>query len=539
MIPIMTLNLPTEIWFRIAYFIPDKDLYHLSTVNHLFHALATDRRYRFLVIDDDNPQALLHKIGRIECVPIISFPAQAYAAFHSKNGTRSSSTRTLSGHLSQRHTLCLSPHRKDDFVRKESILARKSLVRISQAISSNFRWERSRSHKIRYPNKEDLVLADRLLNAFSKLTNVHSYTIEWKQVIETGRNFCLPFLAAVWSLLLHSNISLYRLTLDVSFSHLSDVLSLIPSTATRITFAHLTSLSLHLTSTGFSFVSPPLNTGYTSYTEQTLSQLASFLNLISPSLRSLSLSSLGHLDFSFVFIPLQTFPHLRELSLSISCDPRHLTNPRGFTAFLEAHKHQLEVLSFSPQYCCLHSSVPHSQTQLSIIPLPSSTSNIFHGKKPADVVWGHQTFSQLNFPALRTLELGLNILGPGGKRVLPCILHIALAVARGQLDLERYPVESTMPLILTIMGKIISLDDLDDLIAPFSVCQETLKHNLPTTRASSRRLNELIIEVHVLSVRLLDLLSIRLPYLERLVLAYRWVGESGCSNTVSIFLLLL
>jgi len=64
----MLPNLPTEIWFRIACFVPDEDLFRLATVNHLFHALATDKRYRTLVIDDDLPQALMRKIGRIECV---------------------------------------------------------------------------------------------------------------------------------------------------------------------------------------------------------------------------------------------------------------------------------------------------------------------------------------------------------------------------------------------------------------------------------------------------------------------------------------
>lgn len=389
-----------------------------------------------------------------------------------------------------------------------------------------------RSYENRHPNKENLLLADHVLNALSKLTNIHSYTIKWKQAVDSGRTFCLPFLAAVWSLLLQSNIYLCSLTLDMSLSHLRDVLSLIPSTATGNTFAHLTSLSLHFTNTGFSY---PVSfyAGYASYSEQTLPPLASFLNLISPSLHSLTLSSFGHLDFSFLFLPLQTFPHLRELSLSIPCDARHLTNPCGFTTFLEAHKHQLEVLSFSPQYCCLQSSPSQFQSQQSIIPFPSSTSNIYHSEKPAEVVWEHLAFSRLSFPTLRTLELGLNVLGPGGKRVLPCILYVAVAVAKGQLTLTRAPVntvdyepeQSTVPLTLTIMGCIISLADLDDLVTPFSEYQET--------RAPSRRLKSLVLEVHALSVHLLDLLSSRLPYLETLELTYRWVGEAWCSNAVS------
>ena len=63
------VELPTELWLKIAYFVADVDLYRLTSVNHLFFDLAMDRRYKQLVIDHDRPLALINKLSRIEWVP--------------------------------------------------------------------------------------------------------------------------------------------------------------------------------------------------------------------------------------------------------------------------------------------------------------------------------------------------------------------------------------------------------------------------------------------------------------------------------------
>lgn len=65
-LPIYMVELPTELWLRIAYFVADVDLYRLTSVNRLFFDLAMDRRYKQLVIDHDRPLALINKLSRIE-----------------------------------------------------------------------------------------------------------------------------------------------------------------------------------------------------------------------------------------------------------------------------------------------------------------------------------------------------------------------------------------------------------------------------------------------------------------------------------------
>ena len=60
------MELPTELWLRIAYFVADVDLYRLTSVNHLFFDLAMDRGYKQLVINHDRPLALVKKLSWIE-----------------------------------------------------------------------------------------------------------------------------------------------------------------------------------------------------------------------------------------------------------------------------------------------------------------------------------------------------------------------------------------------------------------------------------------------------------------------------------------
>lgn len=57
--------LPTEIWLRVASFIPDRDLSSLGAVNRFFYGIQTDRRYRHLLLDDDRPARLEGKLKQL------------------------------------------------------------------------------------------------------------------------------------------------------------------------------------------------------------------------------------------------------------------------------------------------------------------------------------------------------------------------------------------------------------------------------------------------------------------------------------------
>ena len=106
---------------------------------------------------------------------------------------------------------------------------------------------------------------------------------------------------------------------------------------------------------------------------------------------------------------------------------------------------------------------------------------------------------------LQHLDLGLNILGSGGKR-------------------EIFPTQQFGDVVsslatLTIISCVISLDDLALLLGPFS----------NSKGGSAPR--KLVLEVHVLSAKLLDLLADKLPCLERLDLTYRSIGDSKTGST--------
>ena len=121
--------------------------------------------------------------------------------------------------------------------------------------------------------------------------------------------------------------------------------------------------------------------------------------------------------------------------------------------------------------------------------------------------WLNRCFTGITFQNLHHLDLGLNILGYGGKRemlpALPCIGYAARNVRS-----------------LAILGHIISLKELALILNPFSRAECGIS------------LRTLVLEVHVLDVNLLDLLADHLPGLARLDLTYSWVHSPGCRTEV-------
>lgn len=67
-------DLPPELWLRIAHFTPDDVLFRLASVSRLFLDIVLDRRYRQLIIDNDQPEALIAKLARIKYVHTLPLP---------------------------------------------------------------------------------------------------------------------------------------------------------------------------------------------------------------------------------------------------------------------------------------------------------------------------------------------------------------------------------------------------------------------------------------------------------------------------------
>ncbi|PPQ90333.1 hypothetical protein CVT25_007735 [Psilocybe cyanescens] len=437
-------ELPTELWLRITQFVPDVDLFRLASVNQLFLDLVTDRRYRQLIIDDDRPPILLGKLAKLH-----------------QDSSVAARVRSLTVHPKAVRSACL-----------RSAKSVKNRIRPAK----NSHWPNDfRYRSTKYPIEEDVELADKLLDALASLHHIEEFTIEWKQGFEAERSFCLPLLIAIWPLV-SQNVRVIKL--DMMLGHMADMVSPLSG------LDRVQELALNFTCHDERF-GPWVGPGYEA--KDAFEQLAAFTNRLAPSLQSLTISSIGHLDFSWLYANLTCFPHLTSLSLLVPCDPRHVVDPTGLHRFLRAH-HGVENLNFSPQYCCHQSALQ-----------PEAA----HGRISTED-WLARVFEGVTFSNLRSLELGLNILGSGGKRVMLTVPRIGYAAKN---------VKS-----LTIAGCLISLEDLRLLLGPFS---------LAGGGASPRTL---VLEVHVLDVTLLDLLADLLPGLEMLDLTYRWISRFECTN---------
>jgi hypothetical protein len=127
---------------------------------------------------------------------------------------------------------------------------------------------------------EDVELADRFLAALANLNCIEEYVIEWKQGVEAERPFCLPLLSAIWPLY---GPNLRIIKLDMMLTNLCDMLSSVTG------LDRVQELSINLTCNHGRF-------GYwglgESEAKDAFERLATFMNRLSLTLQSLTLSSI-------------------------------------------------------------------------------------------------------------------------------------------------------------------------------------------------------------------------------------------------------
>ena len=63
-------NIPPEIWFHIAKFIPNKDLRNLLGVNSVFFNIAMDIRYGEIMISTRTTDQDIKTLKRIRCMSL-------------------------------------------------------------------------------------------------------------------------------------------------------------------------------------------------------------------------------------------------------------------------------------------------------------------------------------------------------------------------------------------------------------------------------------------------------------------------------------
>lgn len=315
---------------------------------------------------------------------------------------------------------------------------------------------------------EDVTLADRLLTGLSGLQNVDELAIEWMMASTPEISFCFPLMAALFQSL---GQQLTTLALHMGLDQICQLAETGP------VLGSLQELSLHVGRSELSEIRPEDAT-------RNQEKLASFINSLSLTLRKLSLSSSDHVRLEPPNLDLVFLPHLQSLSFHLPFDSHHITNPQGSNSFLKAHT-SITELSLIPCHCCKKPPKPQLMG--------------------ADE-WLQGVFSRVKFEELRTLELGLNTLG-GDSRVPPVARFIGNVV--------------TNLSCLTITGVLISVEDLDVVLRPF-----TQNGNTPPKKV--------VLEVHVLSRQVLETIFKALPNLETLDLTYRWVSKAGNCDEVSV-----
>lgn len=319
---------------------------------------------------------------------------------------------------------------------------------------------------------EDLDLADRFLEGLSDLPNCGELQVDWERPSTVEASFTSPLLKA---LMLSLGSQLTALSLSMAL----DVLSPLVESIHRL--PSLESLDLNL---GSNMVEPERMEDAAKPQEA----LARFINGLSPTLRSLSITCLSHFRLCTLFNQLATLPILQSLCLHLPFDLYHLDDTVGLNRFLRAHT-SVSHLSLTPVHCC----------------------NRFHSlwesvtaQWPDAETWLHHVFADVKFQALRTLELGLNTAGVA-PRVLPATAYMGIVVSNVEC--------------LTILGVIMSVEDLDSVLRLFA--------------ANGRRSpKKVVLEVHILSRELADSLAVVLPQLGTLSLMYRWTGTAGNCDTV-------
>lgn len=59
------IDIPPEIWYRIALFVPDEDLCHLLGVNNVFFEIGMNLRWKDVAIETRNTREAMRIINRL------------------------------------------------------------------------------------------------------------------------------------------------------------------------------------------------------------------------------------------------------------------------------------------------------------------------------------------------------------------------------------------------------------------------------------------------------------------------------------------
>ncbi|KAF9476147.1 hypothetical protein BDN70DRAFT_863714 [Pholiota conissans] len=349
--------LPPELWILIAEQLPPDDLLKLIGVNRLFFNLIMNELYGQLSFITADPHVFLENDDLIMCerVRVLTMWPSAVrdavkAVDHEKNKIEQGPERPQSPLSKPLPYL----HKIGGMFKHTRSLSRPNIT--------------PPSAREQLPSPEDRL--DMFLSVIRKLKNVDEFEINW--YLDHGPRasaWHVSFFPEIWSSIGHN---LRRLSIDIQVFKLNDVIKSCGS------MPNMEELQLTLRCDS---ARPHPGDTVVPY----------FLNKFSPTLRALSIKTIGHQPLSTNFLLLDYFPRLTKLSLIMPLDAKHLSDPSGLEQLLRNHPN-LQDLCLRYSRCCIE-------------PLEDGFKTL-QGR--------HQIYSGIQLPGLRALELGLHLPVPRG-----------------------------------------------------------------------------------------------------------------------------
>lgn len=438
----MAPDLPLELWLHVLGLLPKHYLRKMMGINRTLFELAMNEMYQEIrFIEDGQDMArILDQLKYVHyCFDFIqpcdscstSYPhiSQRVQHLYIRPGFFSQMDGPPQGKISQRST--------GDIWKKYFCL------------SADVSLESSRSlGRLESQGGNILSVAQ---DALARCQRVEEITIVLHDLLPPPT---FPtFLRAMWTSL---GPRLSKLNIDATLVKLPLLFD--PDIARDL--SRLTDLNIHLAVSRFPYVSQR-----NSLIPQIL---LPFIVSLKGTLESLTLSSAEVLDLSPLFHGLGYFPHLQKLDLHIVMNRlTTLTDPHALTFFMTLHKYNLRHFSMRVHH-------------------PSVLNN------PSDVsyeIWVTETLSNIEFPVLESLTLGLYAGYPLKDTIIPRLCSAKL------------------PNLVSVAFSDIPLSHND--------IQAILSHVAGAIPWQTLRLN-----VMQLSPQLIDTLAAQLPHLNELDLSY-------------------
>ncbi|KAF8183616.1 hypothetical protein BJ912DRAFT_975915 [Pholiota molesta] len=353
--------LPSELWILIAEQLPPGDLLKLIGVSRLFFNLIMNELYGQLSFITGDPHVFLEKVKTLHDDPLMCERVRVLTMWPSavRDATKAVEHEKLK--IESPAERPRSPPRPLPYLHK---------------IGGMFKHSRSLSRpnitppgaQEPLPSSEDRL--DMFLSVVSKLKNVDEFEINW--YLDHGSKasaWHVSFFPEIW---LAIGRNLRHLSIDIQVFKLNDVVKSCGS------MPHVEELQLTLRCDRVRQHPGDTVVPY-------------FINKFAPTLRALSIKTIGHQPLSTNFLLLGHFPRLKELSIIMPLDIVHLSDPSGLRQLLLNHP-TLQDLCLRYSRCC--------------------AERLDDGFKTWD--GHHQIYSGISLPGLRSLELGLHIPIPRG-----------------------------------------------------------------------------------------------------------------------------